>query len=181
SFSMMANHQSSRRASASCECNPLLRRAAATRTTRASLERLVISHIDGANIEAILTCASQGICRDFAKNLLSLRGNLPAESLLAALELRDTERLLFYLRRSRYGPCLETEPDEAIDHFLMRLPYSIMMQESQHVLAGYPFKASVVAAGITLKLLEARNLKLATAGASGKVDKASALRLMVAP
>jgi vacuolar-type H+-ATPase subunit C/Vma6 len=151
-----------------------------SRGEKASLERLVTSNIDGANIEAILTSTIQGICRDSVWNLLSRRGSIPAESLLAELDLRDTERVLIQLRRSRYGSCLEVKPGEVIDHLVIRLPYSIMMQEARHALAGYPFKASVVAAGITLKLLEARNLKLAVSGASGTVEKASALRLMVA-
>ncbi|MBS7622635.1 V-type ATPase subunit [Candidatus Bathyarchaeota archaeon] len=148
---------------------------------KASLKRLVTCNIDGANIEAILASTSQGVCRDSVRNFLSRRGSLPVESLPAALDLQDTKQLLIHLRRSRYGPCLEMRPGEVIDHLLVRLPYAIMMQESQYALAGYPFKASVVAAGITLKLLEARNLRLATAGASGLIEKASALRLMVAP
>lgn len=149
---------------------------------KASLERLVISNIDGANLEVILTGLHHGMEQQTVEaSLLSQRGSLGDESLLAALNLRDIEQLLASFSNSRYRSCLELKSGETVDDLLVRLPYCIMLQESHYALAGYPFKASTVAVGITLKLLEVRNLRLAIAGASGRLGRAFAFRLMIIP
>jgi len=54
-----------------------------------------------------------------------------------------------------------------------------MMQEALSALAGYPFRAATVASGMTLKLLEIRNLRLAISAVSGELSRSSALEAMV--
>jgi vacuolar-type H+-ATPase subunit C/Vma6 len=87
--------------------------------------------------------------------------------------------LLVLLRRSRYGSELEACSDKSIDHILSKFPYKIMMREALSALAGYPFRAATVASGMTLKLLEIRNLRLAISAVSGKLSRNSALEAMV--
>ena len=153
-----------------------------THGEEASLERLVISNIDGANLEVILTAMNQGMEQHAVPaSLLSQRGSLGGESLLAALNLREIERLSALFSNSRYRSCLELKSGETFNDLLVRLPYCLMMLKSHYALAGYPFRASTVAVGITLKLLEIRNLRLAISGASGRLNRAFVFRLMAIP
>ncbi len=143
--------------------------------------RPINSMIDAANLEIVLTSIQCGIEPQTVRSwLFSQRGTLDGV-IEGALGFRDIVQLLAWLRDSRYGPCLEAKSEETVDDLLNRLPYCLMRREARSVLSGYPFRASTVAAGMMLKLLEIRNLRLAVAGASGGLGRAAALRLMVFP
>lgn len=166
-----------------CSSRRFLERNVETSFERwASMDRLVTSIIDGANIEMVLTGLE---CRLTPQTIFSWlliqKGTITEESFKAALGLKDAEQLAAWLRNSRYRFCLEAKSGETTEDLLRKLTYCIMLQASRSVLAGYPFRVSTVAAAIVLKLLEVRSLRLAIAGASGELKRAAAFKLMVAP
>ena len=146
---------------------------------RLPMIRFAESFLDSANIEIILACTLSNVDHRTALNWLEEGGTLKKTFLESAIDLRNMTDLLVLLRRSRYGSELEACSDKSIDHILSKFPYKIMMRESLSALAGYPFRAATVASGMTLKLLEIRNLRLAISAVSGKLSRNSALEAMV--
>lgn len=146
---------------------------------RLPMIRFAESFLDSANIEIALACTLSNVDHRTALNWLEEGGTLKKTFLESAIDLRNMTDLLALLRRSRYGSELEACSDESIDHILSKFSYKIMMQEALSALAGYPFRAATVASGMTLKLLEIRNLRLAISAVSGELSRNSALGAMV--
>jgi len=145
---------------------------------RPSMSRLVVSYIEGAVLEMVFVSVNCGIEPWIFRNWLSAQRSIKEGLLETIIDTRDTNLFLTCLKRGRYRFCLEAKPEETTDDLVERLPYCIMLQEARSALAGYPFRASTVAAGMTLRFLEARNVRLAIAGASGELARVSALKSM---
>lgn len=146
---------------------------------RLPMIRFAESFLDSANIEIILACTLSNIDHMTALSWLEDGGTLKKTFAESVIELRNMTDLLALLRRSRYGSELETGSDKSIGRILSKFPYKVMMQEALSALSGYPFRAATVASGMTLKLLEIRNLRLTISAVSGELSRNSALEAMV--
>jgi vacuolar-type H+-ATPase subunit C/Vma6 len=141
-----------------------------------SMTRLIKSTIDGTNLEIIITSLLSRLDPQTFSSWLS-----EEKIRQVALGIRSIDQLMVWLTNSRYGSCAEEKSGEAIYDLKHQLSYCIMSREAHSTLAGYPFRASTIAAGMVMKLLEVRNIRLAISGASGELKRAVALRLMIIP
>jgi vacuolar-type H+-ATPase subunit C/Vma6 len=141
-----------------------------------SLTRLNTSTIDGANLEIIITSLLCHLEPQIFSSWLS-EENLRQ----VALKTRSIDQIMIWVTNSRYGPCAKEESGGGLEVMKYGLSYCMMSHEAHSTLAGYPFRASTIAAGMVMKLLEIRNIRLAIAGASGELKRAVALRLMIMP
>ena len=162
-----------------CSKRLLSKVASSPSRERLPMIRFAESFLDSANIEIILACTLSNIDHRTALSWLEDGGTFKKAFVESAIELRNMTDLLALLRRSRYGNELEACSYESIGHILSKFPYMVMMQEALSALAGYPFRAATVASGMTLKLLEIRNLRLAISAVSGELSRNSALEAMV--
>ncbi|MGQ9542781.1 MAG: V-type ATPase subunit [Candidatus Bathyarchaeia archaeon] len=143
---------------------------------QSSMLRLIESLIGAVDVEILLKGTLCGMSFSDIRGWLSNYGGLEeVESRYGG----DIEYMLGQLRGRRYGNCLSKRPGNQVEHILERFPYCILLHEAHSAMSGYPFRASTVAAGISLKLVEARNLRLAIMGASGRIDRRLAFKLMV--
>ncbi|MBS7626286.1 V-type ATPase subunit [Candidatus Bathyarchaeota archaeon] len=145
---------------------------------KTSMVKLVESIICSVDIEILLKGTLYGV------NFSEIQSWLSNHNKLECMEptyCKDIESLLVMLRSKRHGICLPTRPDNQFETILERFPYCTLANDARSTMSGYPFRTSTVAAGISLKFVEGRNLRLAVMGASGKIDRRVALKLMVIP
>lgn len=141
-----------------------------------TMVRLVESIICSADIEILLKGTLYGVDFSEIQNWLSNHNILEC---MKSIHCKDIESLLVMLRSKHHGACLPTRPDNQFEITLERFPYCALANDARSTMSGYPFRASTVAAGISLKFVEGRNLRLAVMAASGRINRRVALKLMV--
>jgi vacuolar-type H+-ATPase subunit C/Vma6 len=145
---------------------------------KTSMVRLIESIIDSVDIEILLKGTLCGVDFSEIQSWLSNHNKLKC---MESIYFKDIEGLFGTLRSKRHGVCLPTRPDNQFEIALEKFPYCTLANDARSMMSGYPFRASTVAAGISLKFIEGRNLKLAVMGASGRIDRRIAFKLMVVP
>jgi vacuolar-type H+-ATPase subunit C/Vma6 len=122
--------------------------------------------------------SQSGIAPEIAEKWFTFKSDTKENRFNILLTEKNVEQVISKLKKTRYGFCLEKQFYKNINDIVERFPYCVIAKEAHSILAGYPFLPSTAAAGIMLNLVEVRNIKLAIAAASGKLDKLETLRLM---
>jgi vacuolar-type H+-ATPase subunit C/Vma6 len=143
-----------------------------------SLSKLVNYMNEATAIESIILSSQSGIAPEIAEKWFTFKSDTKENRFNILLTEKNVEQVISKLKKTRYGFCLEKQFYKNINDIVERFPYCVIAKEAHSILAGYPFLPSTAAAGIMLNLVEVRNIKLAIAAASGKLDKLETLRLM---
>jgi len=143
-----------------------------------SLSKLVNYMNEATAIESIILSSQSRIAPEITEKWISLKSDAKENRFNMLLVEKNVEHVISKLKKTRYGFCLEKQSHKNVNDIVERFPYCVMAKEAHSILAGYPFLPSTAAAGKMLILVEVRNIKLAIAAASGRLEKLEALRLM---